>query len=259
MPYHDNPAGRLHDLLSRLSDQNPKASLLSAWAQVLGVQQNDVVLHLGAIADLLREIQGTVDSSGEDALAGPVKRYRNAWAKPIFPRDQPFKGPLMDVLPGDVALEALGLVSAQLHLVAPDGLVPDADQLAEVGARLREVLGAVLDADDIPDKVKRLIVDRLHEVEEAIEHLDVGGPRAVQRAIEAVMGSVIFTPDTEVVKSQTVNKVWATLATIWTVFAAGPAIQGSIEAWRDILPVLEAPASVSNGDPASDAATGDTR
>lgn len=239
MPYYDNPAGRLHDLLRRLAGQKQSESLLAAWSAVLRVDEDDVVLHLGSVADLVRQTQEAVDRAGEDALIPPVRRYRGVWARPIFPPDHAYNAQLGPVLPDGAALEALELVSAQLHAISPEGVVPDEEQLEGLKSQLRDLLDAVQAADDIPAELKHLIVMRLRDVEEAVEHIDVGGPSAIRLATEAVMGSVAFTGDIEVAKSQTVHKLWTTLLIVWTVFSAGPAIQKSIEAWHEMLPVLE--------------------
>jgi hypothetical protein len=243
-----------------LAAQNKRISLLNAWAAVLRVGPEDVVLQLGRVADLVRQTQDAVDRAGEDALVPPVQRYRASWSRPIFPEDFAFNAALENVLPDAPALEALGLVSAQLHSIAPEGLVPDDDHLEQLQTQLRDLIDGVQTAEDIPDEVKPLIISRLRAVEEAVQHLDVGGPNAVRRAMEAVMGSLIFAQDARLPKSQTVNRLWTTLLVIWTVFSSGPAVQTSIEAWQQLLPQLESQTSThsSNRSPRETEDTGET-
>lgn len=240
MPYYDNPAGRLHGLLTRLSEQKKNGSVLAGWAAVLRVNEGDVVVHLGRVADLVRQIQDAVDQAGEDALLPPVQRYRNAWARPIFPQDHAFSNALGKVLPDKAALEALGLVSAQLHSIAPQGVMPDDDEIERLKSQLHDLVAGVEAAEDVPDEVKHLVISRLRAVEEAFQHLDVGGPSAVRHATEAVMGSVVFTQDARLAGSPTIQKVWATLLIVWTAFSAGPVIQESIEAWHELVPLPSA-------------------
>lgn len=211
--------------------------MLAGWAAVLRVEQEDVVVHLGRVADLVRQIQDAVDHAGEEALLPPVQRYRDSWARPIFPQNQAFNATLEKVLPGKDALEALDLISAQLHSIAPQGVIPEEDELALLKSQLRELIQGVQTADDVPEEVKRLILSRLRAVEDAVEHLDVGGPNAVRHAMEAVMGSVVFTQDVGVAKAPTIQKLWAMLLILWTAFSAGPTIQASIEAWQEMLPL----------------------
>jgi hypothetical protein len=131
-------------------------------------------------------------------------------------------------------------VSEHLHLIASEGEMPDDEQLEILKADLREVIDAVQDAEDIPDEVKHLIISRLRGVEEAIEHLGVGGPKAVQSAIEAVMGSVAFTQNPKVWKSPAVQKLWVTLRVGWMLFAAGATVHAAISAWGEMVPLLNA-------------------
>lgn len=241
MPYYDNPAGRLHNLLVRLAEQPHNGSVIGAWAGALGVEQADVSVHLGRVAELPRQIQEAVDRAGEQALAAPVARYRAVWTRPIFPEDHPFSGQLRKVLPDAAAMEALNLVSAQLHSIVPEGKVPEEEELNRLKSELRELIDGVQAAGDIPLEVKHLLISRLRAVEQAIEHLEVGGPSAVRQAMEAVIGSVVYTKDpAAVAKSQAFKNVMTTLLIIWSVFSAGPEIQQSVEAWHDIMPALSA-------------------
>jgi hypothetical protein len=240
MPYYDNPAGRLHDFLIRLAEQPQGNSVLDGWAGVFGSEQGEVVVRLGPVADLVRQTQEAAERAGEDAMLPIVERYRDDWARPIFPHERPFTDPLSKVLPRSAALEALHLVSAQLHSIAPEGIVPGETELKEVKAQMRSLIDVVHASEDVPDEIKHLLISRLRTVEEAIEHLAVGGPLAVRRAMEAVMGSLVFTHEPGLGKSQTIRTVWTTLLVVWTVFSAGPTIQNSIDAWREMTLSLAA-------------------
>jgi len=253
MPHSDNPAGRLHRLLIRLAEQNGETSLLAAWAEVLGVPAEDVILHIGRVSDLLRDLQIAVDRADDEALLAPVRRYRAAWSQPIVPTEQL----LRRVMPDSAAVEALALLSAQLHVIAPDGVVPTADRRDELRSQVSELIDAVRDAGDLPEELKHAIVARLLDVEQAIVHIDIGGPAAVHRAMEAVVGSVAFR-DGRVAKSSTFKRVGTTLLVIWTAFTAAPTIQDSIEVWEHYLPALlsqsAAPSDGENGSEAAPAA-----
>lgn len=131
-------------------------------------------------------------------------------------------------------------MSEHLHLIASEGEVPDDGDLENLKAELRDVIDGVQDADDIPDEIRHLIISRLRGVEEAIDHLAVGGPKAVQRAIEAVMGSVAFTQDRKVWESPAVRKIWVTLRVAWVLFAAGATAHAAIDGWTDMVPLLNA-------------------
>ena len=256
MPYHDNPAGRLHDLLTQLNEQHHASSLLDGWAGVLGVNAVDVVVHLGRVAELVRQTQEAVDRVGEGVYVQTVQRYRSAWARPIFPVDHAFKQALMKVVPDDRDLEALGMVSVHLHLAAPEGVVPEDDKVEELLTQVRELIDGVRIADDIPHDLKHVVILRLQDVRDALEHLNVGGPAAVRHATEAVIGSMaLMTVGTDLSKSSTLKKVFATVAVAWTVFSAPPTIENSLESWEKILPQLtaaiEKPFETTEGPPSN--------
>ncbi len=252
MACHDNPAGRLHDLLVRLRESPGSNSVISAWEDLLGVQQSEVVVHLGPVADLVRQIQNAADESGDRALLDPVERYRTVWARPIIPVDQAFDARLDRVLPDGAAMEALNTVSALLHATAPEGVIPREDELAARKEDLRNLIDEVEVAKEIPSEVKHLLIDRLRDIEEAIEHLSVGGPGAVKRAMEAALGSLLTTPQTSqaAAKSPTVRKMVTTLWAIWAIFSAGQPVHQSIEGWTDTVQMVTAGPESPSGEEA---------
>jgi hypothetical protein len=256
MPYYDNPAGRLHDLLIRLAEQPGNNSVLDGWAAVLSVESGDVIVHLGRVALLVGQIQDAVDRAGEAAIGPQVQRFRRSWAQPIFPQDYGFADNLEFVRPDQASLEVLHLVSAQLHSIAPEGLVPGEDEIEKLKSQLRALIDQVEVANDIPDEVKHLVIARLMAVEEAMAHLKIGGPRALRRAVEAVVGGVVFTQDSHVAKSSTIKNMLLGLAVIWTAFSSAPTIQDSIEAWQGMIPLLGAGTQQSEVRPADEHGNG---
>jgi hypothetical protein len=251
VPYFDNPAGRLHDLLSKLAEQPGEGSLLSAWSTVLEVDADEVVVRLGQVADLVRETQIVVEGSGEAALVPLVSRFRGSWARPIFPQDRAFNDRLEHVIPEQNSLDTLGIVSAHLHAITPEGVVPSGTELERLKGELRGLIDEITMATDIPDEVKHLLVSRLRGVEEAIEHIHVGGPGAVQRAMEVALGSVFTTPEAgrAAAKSPTVRKMFTTLWVVWAIFSAGPVVHDSIDGWGDTIQMLSPAPEHSSQEP----------
>lgn len=249
VPYYDNPAGRLHQLLRELSEQNPDAPLIGAWSHVLGVPPDDVILHIGGVADLVRQIQEAVDGVGAEYLRAPVSRYRKTWASPIFPRDHMPKQPLKPVLPSSESLEALELVSAQLHMVLPEGVVPDGEELDRLREQLQELAASVRQADDLPDDVKQAIIARLLDVEKAIQHVHVGGPDAVRLATDAVMGTVLHSAMREpsTAASRTMRTVLGVVAAMSAVFSQGDEIHKDLVGWSNMVHTITTGEIVDDG------------
>lgn len=237
MPHLDNPAGRLHALLAELTyQQNGLNTVVAGWAGALDVAESDVILHIGSVANLVPQIVDAVGRLEDEALIAPVARLRGTWSRAIFPLDHQFNGELRAVLPGEEALESLALVSASLHLLAPEGTVPGGPERANLGNQLRDLVEEISRSDDLPDELKQVLVSRLLDVDTAIAHIRVGGPASVQRAMEAVMGTVMFTAaEKRASQTSTMQKLWVALGVIWVAFSAGPKIQDSIEAWPKIV------------------------
>jgi hypothetical protein len=231
---YDNPAGRLHELLRRLSEGNPNVAVAVAWAQVLGVTEAEVPLRLGAVGQLVTDVQEAVEKSGDESLVAPVLRYRDAWAGAIFPRHVALDASLSNVLPGEDALEVLALVATHLHSVASEGQVPSLEHLDALKERVADLLDAVEEADDVPDTVKHLLATRLTDVLEALNHVAIGGPNAVRLATEALVGALVINEPTTP-RSRTWKQVVAVLGAVYVAFSSSPTIENSIDAWGHIF------------------------
>lgn len=232
MTHLDNPAGRLHGLLTRLLDE-PNRSVAAAWAAVLAVQADDLEVSLWSVALLLRDLDAAVAESRSEPMKATLRRYRDSWSKPIFPRDVAYSTPVHGVAPRAASLEALELLSEYLHTTAAEGAIPDADQVADLAQRVREVREDVGAATDLTEDIRRLLQQRLTAVLSALEHLEVGGPEAVRLATAALVGgAVIQSPGGQ--GGETWTKVALVLGLVWTAFSSGPAVNASLSAWEAI-------------------------
>lgn len=221
-------------LLVELSNQAGGGSLVSAWSKVLGVPVNDVVLQIGDVADLVRQIQHAADEVGERFVRAPVDRYRAEWARPIYPHDRAPQDTLSPVVPSDAAMEALESVSAHLHNLLPQGVVPGDDELDRLKEQLRTLIASVREADDLPVEVKQPIIARLLDVERAIEHVHMGGPDAVRLATEAVYGTLLRTATPQTATGRSVQSILALLAVLFAGFSQGDTIQKNLVAWPKV-------------------------
>lgn len=237
MVSYDNPAGRLHALLEALSGVAGSTPTGTAWSQVLDVPTSEGPLQLAAVGQLVGDVEQAVETAGATAFSATVSRYRDEWLNAVFPSDQGLSGGIGNVMPSAVALEALAGIATHLHTVAPEGKVPEIEELEELKQRVQDTLHTVEQAADLPDAVKELIVARLSGVLQAITHVAVGGPHAVRFATEALVGAIVAEEParTAASRSSTVKQVLATLGVVWVAFSAGPTVQNSIEAWGELF------------------------
>jgi hypothetical protein len=234
MDLYDNPAGRLYELLRKLSEVTPDTPVVKAWAQVLNVPNRNVPLHLARVGQLVADVQEAVDKADAGAFSVTVTRYRDDWANAIFPTAHAFTVAVKNVRPGAVALEALAGVATHLHAVASEGKIPDETELEHLKEQVRNLLEEVKESTDLPDNVKHLLTIRLTGVLSAVQQVAIGGPNAVRFATEALVGAIaVQGPGTS--RSGTAKRVVATLGIIWVAFSAGPTVQNSLEAWSGLF------------------------
>jgi hypothetical protein len=147
----NNPAGRLYLLLARLREADGDRPLIITWSDILGQPQDLVREHLGAVAELVTQIDAAAAEPGREQVAAPVARYRGQWLEATFPLERPFSQRTANFRPSDEAYEALGLVAAILEVAAPDGAIPSEEDRAVLIERLRALVQEVTTDEQLPD------------------------------------------------------------------------------------------------------------
>jgi hypothetical protein len=231
-----NPAGRLHDLLSRFAE-NGRLSTQAAWAAVLEVEEQDVPMYLSDVARLLREVRDAAQETGRDAF-DPIPGHLVTLSKAIFPVSEPFAGRASNVAPDPTAMQALKMLSAYLEDFAPDGEIPD--ELDELLDEVRALMDAVVEAD-LPVDIRRGLLHRLGDVLAAIEHVKVGGPDDVRRAAEALALSAILYEDDADSDAAVFSRLKTFAKKAWVAFTVTTSLAGAVLTWDKIadLDLLE--------------------
>jgi hypothetical protein len=239
MVSQNNPAGRLHHLLGRLRAAEQGVSIIEAWAQILEDSPDQTRARLGGVAGLVSQIDVAVESPERQAVAAPVRRYRNEWMEAIFPLRHSFAAGVEGVKPSDVAHEALGSVAAYMEAVAPDGTVPTEKQRSELLASIHALAEELGRGDELPEDVARLIARRLSGVETAIHHIQIGGPDSVRLAAEALMGAALASGTTQKIRrASTTKRVTLLARAIWVDCSSEPIAQKAIDAWPEVAQEL---------------------
>lgn len=153
-----------------------------AWAEVLDISPADVPFRLSQVAKLFDEVRDAADGSGRAAYAG-IPAHLNTLSTTVFPNDSGLNG--KSVPPNAVALEALGMFSAYLEDVRPDGRIPEDEDLEALREQVQQLLTDAA-AADLPPEVKRALLSRLGDIVSALDDLNIGGPDAAARAAEAL-------------------------------------------------------------------------
>ena len=215
MPYLDNPAGRLHNLLERYA-QHSKSAFQQAWALTLDVPTEDVPLYLGDITALMRDVTRAATGTDDPAYA-PIAGHVRMLSECVSPANLAWNQPATNAAPNPTAMQSLLMFSSYLHSVGPDGDLPDAQTLADLVAQVSDLIEGVK-AADIEASVKHLLLDRLAEVYRALNHLDIGGTDAARAAMDALaMTTAVY--GSTVKDKDLVDKFKKTLKTLYVTFA----------------------------------------
>jgi hypothetical protein len=240
----DNPAGRLHELLSRyraVASSDASLPVHNVWMAVLEVNETELPAALCEVASLVSAIELEAFRTDREELKSALEQHRRAWTLPILssdvhPRQNPGPGPsYVD----EKALASLGLVSmllegsSQVH-------VPDTAQIDALKQQIAVALDEVLRAQDLPGEIRMILLERLHDIIWALDHLRVSGPDGVVAAIERLIGAIALRNPEGAEKSSTFSHISQVIRFAWELFRKGPEVSRAIEGWSNVVASLPA-------------------
>jgi hypothetical protein len=123
----ENPAGRLHALLSEFASKR-RMSIAEAWGHVLGVRSEEAYLHLGDVGNLLAEVRRAAQDTGSthwEAMNG----HLDTLGQCVFPLEVAFSNPVEHLRPDGNAMQMLGALSFALQATSREGQIPTADEI----------------------------------------------------------------------------------------------------------------------------------
>lgn len=260
VPYDDNPAGRLHALLSSLrATANPEsASSIQAWADVIGVPQQDLVAYTSAMSDVL---QLSADAAArikslEDVDADLLLRWKRkadlALANSLALGGSPVNQVLAQY--DETTLNQLEFCSYELHRRYRDRSIPG-DKVEELIASLVD-LRIEIESEDagLTAESRGLLLLHLSEMEATLRRYSVTGIDGLEGAFDRTVGHLCRRPD--LVGQATQAKVWpkvaATLAAISLVVTTTTQVLALPPALHDVF--QESESAVQPVDDPGDAA-----
>lgn len=235
MPNYNNPAARLHAIFSRFAGIQPSGQAVqTVWATVLGVENAEVPTELCRLAGLVPQIIEIVRLGDDEHQIENVTYWAPHWAGVLTGYSLSGSN-ASDFIKSDL-LRNLGVTASYLSYVAAEGVVPDAEQTAE----LREQVAALLDeargADKLPLDLRTVLVHRLHDIVYALDHIQVLGPDGVQAAVERLVCAI----DIRGASGESdeadglITRIQRTARHVYAVFLFGPTAYEAIGDWRDI-------------------------
>jgi hypothetical protein len=226
----DNPAGRLHALLSAYNDAVvADRTRREAWALVLGVDASVVLMQLWEVEALLYSTYAAVARSDKsDAFRASFRHHVEHWGEP-FKTDLDYPSAHLD----KSALVALDTISSFLSESASEGVLPETGEIQSLKDELLAVIQETKETEDAPIEVRQLIVERLYQIVWALDHVHIGGPDAVKAAVERLAGSLVITGP-ETATSAPARRSGKIIKKVWFAFLSGPVVEAALEAWPDV-------------------------
>ncbi|MCK5928521.1 MAG: hypothetical protein KAG80_10040 [Nocardioides sp.] len=241
----NNPAGRLHELLTAFEEHaGSNTTINSAWCEALRVEPAELLPMLGEVAALLGDVREAVKRSGRSELQDLHDEFAAQWAVPIFTHGRNPSGDRGNGQSGGLvdraALVALGALAINFELVEPDGNIPDEEARAALTSGLSDLLEQVASDTELSADLRAAISTRLHDILWAIDHVTIVGPDGVEAAVERLVGqALIFTAGDQRSRSSGVfRRTLETAARVWSAFRAPGETREAIEGWQSILELL---------------------
>jgi hypothetical protein len=231
----DNPAGRLHTLLSefktRAEDGTP---ILTQWADVLGTESpRETLVALAEVAGLIPDIERELWVAGDADQIESFKQFSGIWVNWVtFSRldGHARSTAARSQLVNDGALAALGSISSFLSLASSEGEIPSTEAVDSLREQAKTLLESVVQDGSLPPEVRRILMDYIHRLLWALDNLRIGGPEAVGAAADRLFGHLREAPETT--QKTAWDRIGALVCTAWTYFKMGPQVAAALDGWQ---------------------------
>lgn len=238
----DNPAGRLAAIIADYNENAAGAMTDVVWREVLACSQADLPLALARVCGVLTDIEKALMVLRDEDLTDAFNHWKGHWAGAIVrPYDamQTVRASNEDFNPG--GLLSLRLMSSHLHSLASEGPTGSDDERNTLREHLEEAIDRIIEDDSIPADLRRLVHERLLDIQFALDQFRITGPAGVVRATERLAGSIQL-------ESLPVRVRWFQFDTVrtalhvagraWALFKMGSEASTAIEGWSDVIAAL---------------------
>ena len=198
-----NAARRLKQVLDAFEDSRVQIEVVHSvsdiWTHALGVGTvEDARRHLARAASLVDEIAAATvsyaEESGDSGAIEVVGLHQDEWLRalilPVKGTEQQHNG---SVFISEPARAALGLLSTTLANTFPRLALLDEQAHSDIRADVRILRDEVLKDTEPDEKLRRLVIERLHQIEQALDYYAIDGSDGVLRACTLLAGSAAFT------------------------------------------------------------------
>jgi hypothetical protein len=187
---HDNPAERLHDLLSSFKGV-ANQPMLSAWAAVLGVEQDNLPELLHAVA-AVTALPAQLEADLRVALPDSDLELFLAWKPKVEAAMQGFanSGAAADGVQRQYDDATLVSLQHASHALWSSGRELQDDQLTALADALQGLDELISDSADIDPELQVFLLDLVYEMKRAVRLVRVQGVDGLQVALERSVGAI---------------------------------------------------------------------
>lgn len=220
--YSDNPAGRLHELITLFRRNASTSTIPQAWAAALGIRDlnsPDLLRRLAHVFRLPAEIQAELDQVDEDEFDSDLAlRWQATIPQGLGPAL--FTGqqsaqlvPKFD----DASLSSLEHCSYVLHRYRRQRVLSDSE-LDRIRKAIVELEAEVRSQPGLDASLRDFLLYHAGAMARALEDLAVRGPAALEEALDQAMGAAYRRVDLTADKDS--PGVWAKFGNLIVVVAA---------------------------------------
>lgn len=196
----DNPAGRLHKVLTDLQGMAVNQTIEDALTEVLEIEGDDRYVRLHEYLSLV--VRWPVDAA--DAIrrlpdenhalllqwTGPVEQaviWMGRWAHTVNNLQSQYN---------ETTMYSLAVTADLLHRRCPEPVI-EAGTLEALVGLVREVIDAVVADEQLPAEAREFLLGRLLEVQQALLHFRIVGYPGVADAMDRLVGGLVRNPEAQ--------------------------------------------------------------
>lgn len=239
MAVYVSAASRLHALLTALMQEQQSQPLRYGWSKVLGIPEPEV--QFGKFG--LSLVATLVSSAAEEAVRAEAQvglplrdGLVQQWSNPVYAPGSNLDGPIDQQQVSLEALHYLDSVASVLQTAENHPALPAGEELTDLLEQVTDLADSVEASTELTDDVRQALLRRIAQVRFAIENARIGGQEGVQEAVELLIGAAVVRAPA--VPRWTGSRIFAVAMTAWALFAAGPTVQASLEAWPQVFETL---------------------
>lgn len=238
----DNPAGRLHALLTQIRKVDGAQSIERTLVYVLDVEGgygHVLFRRIADMVDLVRHAEEAVrqiDDVNHDLhlrWVEPANKLMN-WAGQL-----PAASQHMQSCFEEAHFWSLEHCADLLHRQATETVL-ESESIDGLISLVREAIDAILGDEDMPVALRLHLVARLRDVEMALQGVRITGYAGVQQAMEAFTGAVVMAPEARA--SEPTKRWWERIRD--AISAASSSAKEISEGAESVMKAIE---SVSGG------------